>query len=90
MFEHMFSMDQHVYDLRFKDPVAAFMESYFSENSKISDFFNSSMFLGEYGFLNGFLSLLLNFRHQLLIGDMHEIISVLKLLGWLLWKSSFT
>jgi hypothetical protein len=48
------------------------------------------MFLGEYGFLNGFLSLLLNFRNQLLIGDMGEIISIFKLLGWLLWKSSFT
>lgn len=32
MFEQGFSMDQHVYDLSFKDLVTAFMESYFSEN----------------------------------------------------------
>jgi hypothetical protein len=86
MFEHTFSMDQHVYDLGFKDPVAAFMEQYLSENPKNLDFLSSQMFPGGYGFLNDFLSLLLNFRHHLLIGNMDEIISVLKLIGWLLWK----
>jgi hypothetical protein len=88
--EKVFSMDQHVYDLGFKDPVATFMESYISENLKISYFLNSSAFLGEYGFLNKFLSLLLHFKHHLLVSEKYEIISVLKLLGWLLWKSAFT
>jgi hypothetical protein len=90
MVEQVFSMDQHVYDLGFKDPVATFMESYISENLKFSYFLSSQMFPGGYGFLNEFLSLLLHFRHHLLIGGMDEIISVLKLLGWLLWKSTFT
>jgi hypothetical protein len=90
MVEQVFSLDQHVYELSFKDPMATFMESYISENLKFSDFLNSQMFPGGYGFLNKFLSLLLHFKHHLLIGGMDEIISVLKLLGWLLWKSSFT
>jgi hypothetical protein len=90
MVERVFSLDQHVYELGFKDPVATFMESYISENLKFSDFLNSQMFPGEYGFLNKFLSLLLYFKHHLLINEKDEIISVLKLLGWLLWKSSFT
>jgi hypothetical protein len=90
MVEQVFSLDQHVYDLSFKDPVAAFMESYISENLKISDFLSSPMFPGEYGFLNKFLSLLLYFRYHLLIGVMDKIFSVLKLLEWLLWKSAFT
>jgi hypothetical protein len=89
MIEQVFSMDHHVYDLGFKDPVATFMESYISENLKFSDVRSSQMFLGGYGFLNEFLSLLLHFRRHLLIGGMDEIISVLKLLGWMLWKSTF-
>jgi hypothetical protein len=56
--------------------VAAFMEFYISDNLKISDFLSSHMFLGEYGFLNEFLSLLLHFKHHLLISDRDEIISV--------------
>ena len=32
MVEQVFSVDQHVSDLCFKDPVATFMESYISEN----------------------------------------------------------
>jgi hypothetical protein len=66
------------------------MESYIPENLKISDFLNSLAFLGEYSFLNELLSLLLYFRRQRLIRDRDKIISVLKLLEWLLWKSTFT
>ena len=90
MVEQVFSLDQHVYDLSFNDPVAAFMESYISENLKISDFLILLMFPSEYGFLNKFLSLLLYFRYHLLISVMDKIFSFLKLLEWLLWKSAFT
>jgi hypothetical protein len=79
-----------VSDPSFKDPVAAFIESYISEKLKVSDFFSLHMFPIEFGFVNDFLSLLLHFKHQLLISKNDEIISVLKLLGWMLWKSSFT
>jgi hypothetical protein len=85
-----FPEDQYVSDLCFQDPVAAFMESYISGNLKISDFFSSLMFTGEYSFLNEFYSLLLHFQHQLLSSDRDKVSSVLKLLGWLLWKSTFT
>ena len=83
-------MDQHVCDLGFKDPVVAFMDSYFSEKPKISDFLSLPLFMGEYGFWKDFLSLLLHVKHHLLISDKDEISSVFKLLGWLLWKSAFT
>jgi hypothetical protein len=83
----LFPEDQEVSDFSFKDPVAAFIESYISESLKISNFFSLHMFLGEFGFVNDFLSLLLHFKHQLLISVNDENISVLKLLGWLLWKS---
>ena len=90
MAEQLFSKDQHVFDLPFKDPVAAFMDLYFSENLKISYFLILPSFMGKYDFLNEFLSPLLHFRHQLLISDKDEISSIFKLLGWLLWKSTFT
>ena len=77
-------------DLGFKDLVATFIESYFSEKLKVSYFFNLHMLSGEFGFVNGFLSFLSHLEHQLLISVNDEIISVLKLLGWLLWKSTFT
>lgn len=85
-----FCIDQHVSDLCFKDPMAAFMECYISKNLKILDFLNSSPFRGKYGFVNELLSLLLQFKHQLLISEKDNIILVLKLLGSLLWKSAFT
>ena len=88
--ERMFSMDQHVSYLCFKDRVAAFMESYIPENLKISYFLNLSTFPGEYDFLNEFLPLLLHFKHQLLISDKEKVSSILKLLEWLLWKPTFT
>ena len=52
MDEQLFFEDQHVYDLLFKDPVAAFMDLYFSENLKISYFLSLPLFMGKYGFLN--------------------------------------
>jgi hypothetical protein len=90
MVEQEFSIDQHFSNLGFKDPVAVFMELYFSEGLKVSDFFNSPMFSREYDFRKEFLLWLLLSRHHLLISDKDEISSVLKLLGWLLWKSAFT
>ena len=86
----LFLEDQHVSDLCFKDSVAAFNESYISKNTKISDFLNLSIVLGKCDFLNKLLSLWLYFKLHRLISDEDEIISVFKLLGWLLWKSSFT
>jgi hypothetical protein len=90
MVEQEFSVDQHFSDLGFKDPMAAFMEFYISENLKISYFLNSSIFSGEYDVLNELLSLLLHFKHQLLNSDVDKVSSILKLLEWLLWKSTFT
>ena len=86
----LFPEEKQVSNLSFKDPVAAFIESYFSEKLKVSDFFRLHMLSCEFGFVNGFLSFLSHLKHQLLISVNDEIISVLKLLGWLLWKSTFT
>jgi hypothetical protein len=83
-------IDQYVSDFGFKDPVAALMESYFSDHLKVSDFIYLPALLGEYCFLKEFLPLLLHFRHHLLISGMDEIFSVLKLLEWMLRKSEFT
>jgi hypothetical protein len=90
MDEKLFSVDQYVSNLGFKDPVATLMESYVPDYLKISDFFNSLTLPGEYCFLKDFLSLLICFRYFLLISDRDKIISVLKLLEWLLWKFGFT
>jgi hypothetical protein len=90
MVKQVFSMDQHVSDLGFKDPVTALMELYISDHPKISDFFNSSTLPSEYCFIKEFISLLLHFRYHLLISDRDKVISVLKLLEWLLWKSAFS
>jgi hypothetical protein len=89
MDEHFFPEDQHVSDLGFKDSFAALLESSFSDFLKISDFI-SPAFTGEYGFLKDSLSLLVYLCFYLLISDRDKIISVLKLLEWLLWKSAFT
>jgi hypothetical protein len=83
-------IDQYVSDLGFKDLVVALMESYGSEYVKISDLFYSSSLPGESSFLKEFLSLLLHFRHHLLINGMDKIFLVLKLLEWMLWNSAFT
>jgi hypothetical protein len=50
-----FPMKQHVSYLLFKDPMAAFMNLYFSENLEISDFLSLPLFVGKYGFMNDFL-----------------------------------
>ena len=86
----LFSKEQHVTYLPFKDPVAAFMDVYFSKDLKISDFLSLSLFVGKYSFMNEFYSPFLHFKHQLLSSDRDKVSSVLKLLGWLLWKSTFT
>jgi hypothetical protein len=72
------------------DPIAIYMESYVSDFLKISNCIISPILMGEYGFLKEFMSLLLYFYYYSLISDIDEIISVIKLLEWLLWKSSFT
>jgi hypothetical protein len=50
MAEQEFFVDQHFSDIGFKDPMAVFMELYFSEGLKVSYFFSSPMFSGEYDF----------------------------------------
>jgi hypothetical protein len=82
--------DQLAYDFSFKYPFAALMDFYGLKYAEISYFFNPSSLSGESCFSKEFLSLLLHFRHHLLISGMDEIFSVLKLLEWLLWKSTFT
>ena len=86
----LFSEEQHVTYLPFKDPVAVFIDLYFSKNLEISDFLSLPVCLGKYGFLKDFLLLLIHVKHHLLIGEKHEMFSVSKLLRWLLWKSAFT
>ena len=58
--------------------MATFIELYISENMKTSDLLNLSVFPDDFGFVNDFLSLLLHFKHQILISEDDEIISVLK------------
>jgi hypothetical protein len=87
---HLFPEEQHVSYFLFKDPVAAFMDLYFSKNLKISDFLSWPVFLSKYDFLKSSLSLWLHVQHHLLISNKDKISSVFKLLGWLLWKSTFT
>jgi hypothetical protein len=72
------------------DPIAIYMESYVSYFLKISNCIISPILMGEYGFMKEFMSLLLYFYYYSLISDIDEIILVIKLLEWLLWKSSFT
>jgi hypothetical protein len=90
MDEQFFSINQDIFYLGLKDPFAALLGSYFSSYRNISDYIYSPSLTGEFCFLKGFLLLLLYFRHYLLISGMDKIISVLKLLEWLIWKSAFT
>ena len=90
IFQQGFFVDQHVFYHGFKDLVAAFMDSYFSDKLKISYFLRLPLFMGKYGFLKNFLSLLLHVKYHFLISDKDEIYLVFKLLGWMLWKSAFT
>jgi hypothetical protein len=73
-----------------QDPVAAFMDLCFSKSLEISDFLSLPEFPGKYGFLKELLLLLIHGKYQLLSSDRDKVSSVLKLLGWLLWKSTFT
>ena len=75
---------------QFHDPLNEYIELHFSNTLEHAKLIFLSACPGEYGFLNEFLSLLLHFKHHLLINGIDEIISVLKLLEWLLWKFSFT
>jgi hypothetical protein len=83
-------LDQQVFYLGFEDPVAVVMESYFSNSLKISDFIIPPAYQGEYDFPKNFLWLLIYLCCYLLISCRDEIISVIKLLSWLLWKFSYT
>jgi hypothetical protein len=86
----LFPEEQHVSYFLFKDPIAVFMDLYFSKNLKISYFISLPVFLSKYDFLKSSLSLWLHVKHHLLISSKDKISSVFKLLGWLLWKSAFT
>jgi hypothetical protein len=88
--EKFFPEYQHVLDISFKDLVADFIESYISENLKVSDFVSFHIFPIEFHFVKEFYSSLFHFKNQLLISKNDEDILVLKFLGWLLWKSTFT
>ena len=90
MDEQLFFVDQHASDIGFKDPFAALLESYVSNFLKNSNCIISLILIGEYGFLKEFMSLLLHFCYDSLINDIDEIISIIKLLEWLLWKYAFT
>ena len=79
-----FHEDQQISDISFKDPVAAYIESYISENMKNSDFLILSVFPNDFGFVNNFLSLFLHFKHQVLINDRDKVSSIFKLLERLL------
>jgi len=85
-----FFLNQHVFEYGFEDPVAALLESYLSDFLKISHFIISLALRGEYDSLKMFLLLLPYLCYSLLISAIDEIISVIKLLEWLLWKSAFT
>jgi hypothetical protein len=77
----LFPEDQQISNISFKDPVVAFIESYILENMKTLNLLNLSVCPDDFGFVNDFLSQLLHFKHQILISEDDEIISVLKLLG---------
>ena len=86
MDEQLFHVDKY----SFKDSFEALLELDFSSHLKILDFISSLTLLGKYYFLKDFLSLMICFCYYLLTSDRDKIISVSKLLEWLLWKSVFT
>jgi hypothetical protein len=85
-----FFMNQNAFDLDFRDPVADLIELLISNPIKVLDFIHSSISMGEYDFLKAYLLLLICFSYFLLSSDRDKVITVLKLLKWLLWKSAFT
>ena len=91
MVEQVSTIDEkHDFYILLEDPVASFMDIYFSKDLKISDFLSLSLFVGKYSFMNEFYSPFLHFKHQLWSSDRDKVSSFLKLLEWLLWKSTFT
>jgi hypothetical protein len=81
--------DQHICYLGFEDPIALMLESYFLNSLKISYFIISLEFEGDYGFPKN-LWLLLYLCYYPLISCRHVILSIVKLLSWLVWKFYFT
>jgi hypothetical protein len=73
---HLFPEDGEFSYFSFKDPVSTFIESYLSENLKVSNFLRFHIFPVEFGFVKDFYSLLLHFKNQVLISENDEIISV--------------
>jgi len=90
MNKHSISMDQYVPDFGFKDPIAVLLDSYISDHPKASNFIYSSTRLGEYGFMNDDLSLMICLCYFLLSNNRNMTISDLKLLEWLHWKVDYT
>ena len=85
-----FFMNQNAFDLDFRDLMVDLIELLISDPVKALDFIHSSISIGEYDFLKGYLLLLIWFIYFLLRSDRDKVITVLKLLKWLLWKSAFT
>ena len=75
---------------QFHDHINEYTELHFSNSLEHAELIFLSACSGEYGCLDEFLSLLLHFKHQLLISDKDEVSSILKFLEWLLWKAEFT
>lgn len=90
MDKQLIVVDHYVVDFAFKDPVVVYMESYVLDFLKISNFINSPVLRGECDSRKNFLSMLSFFCYFLLSNILDEIISVIKMLEWLLWKSTFT
>jgi hypothetical protein len=74
----------------FEDPVASLLESYLSNSLKIPEFIISPTLVGEYDSMKEFLWMLLYFYYYLFISGKDGILSIMKLLEWLLWKFAFT
>ena len=90
MHDWTFSLSQYNCDSSFKDPVAVLLESYLSDSLKTSDFIMSPIVRDEYDLLKKSLWLLFWFHNYMQISSINEVPSVIKLLRWLLWKSTFT
>jgi len=72
-----FFINQNVSDLDFRDPVGDLIELYISDPLQVLDLIHSSISVGEYDFL-------ICFSYFLLSSDRDKVITVLKLLRWLL------
>jgi hypothetical protein len=90
MHDWTFSLNQYNCDSSFKDPMAVLLKSYLLDSLKISDFIMSLIFRDEYDLLKKSLWLLFWFHNYMQISSINEVHLVIKLLRWLLWKSTFT